>query len=304
MLWQPLIEFCVYALLGIISFLLWWAIYEWVLTRGYSIREAVFGENPNPAVALDICGGLLAMGLLNYSVIGGPALRNFWLDLEATSLSLLSTLLLLAVLRFLIGEFLRLWFGGRIDAQGHIVTINNELFIQRNLATGLFSTGLYLILVMGLIEEDLLNINGNRLGASFNMLGVWLLGFLVVLLHSWLYLGLGPRQHILHESFHENNPAAPTSLLGLLAGILLLNNRLIAPLLDGQHMFSDVEHWGFLLLGVVAIFLLRFLVYLLLRVMVGVSIRHQLLVKRNAAWGILDGALIFSLCLILTALIA
>ncbi|MCH8316396.1 MAG: hypothetical protein IIA64_10520, partial [Planctomycetes bacterium] len=182
----------------------------------------------------------------------GPTLSSFILDLEATSLSLLGTLLLLAGLRRLIGGFLRRWFGNRRDAHGQIITINNELFGQRNLATGLFSTAIYLVLVFGLIEEDLLNITGNRLAATYNMLGVWLLGLIIVLLHSWLYLGFGPKQHILHESFHENNPAAPTSRLVLLAGILILNQRLMDPFPAGVHMFSSWEHWQFLLLGVVA----------------------------------------------------
>ena len=304
MKWQPLFEFGVYSLVGLLSFMLWWAIYEWVITRNHSIREAIFGRQPNTAVALDVFGGLMAIGLLNYMVISGPALSSFILDLEATSLSLLGTLLLLAVLRLLIGGFLRLWFGNRRDAHGQIITINNELFSQRNLATGLFSTALYLILVSGLIQEDLLNITGNRLAATYNMLGVWLLGLIIVLLHSWLYLGFGPKQHILHECFHENNPAAPISLLGLLGGILILNHRLIDPFIAGEHMFSSWEHWGFLLLGVVAVFAMRFVLYLVILVFLGVSIRKELLVKRNQAWGILDGGLIFSLCLILNALIA
>ncbi|MEE8385833.1 MAG: DUF350 domain-containing protein [Dehalococcoidia bacterium] len=302
--WQPMVEFGVYAALGLVSFILWWLIYEWVLTREHSIREAIFGHNPNPAVALDIFGGFLAMGILNHSVISGPTLASFWLDLEATALTLLGTMVLLALLRWLIGEFLRLWFGQQRDSHGHLITINNELFRQRNLATGLFSTGLYLILVAGLLEEDLLNITGNRMAASFNMLGVWLLGLLTVLLHSWLYLGLGSKQHILHESFHENNPSAPLSLLGLLGGVIILNHQLLADLPDQAHMFNQIEHWYFLVLGMVSVFVLRAVLHLLLWGLLRVSIRHELLVKRNHAWGILDGGLIFSLFLILIALIA
>ena len=104
MKWQPLFEFGVYSLVGLLSFMLWWAIYEWVITRNHSIREAIFGRQPNTAVALDVFGGLMAIGLLNYMVISGPALKSFWLDLEATGLSLLGTLLLLAVLRLMIGD--------------------------------------------------------------------------------------------------------------------------------------------------------------------------------------------------------
>ena len=61
--WQALIEFLVYAGVGIVSFVLWWAIYEWVLTRQHSTHEAIFGGQPNSAVALDLFGGFLATGL-------------------------------------------------------------------------------------------------------------------------------------------------------------------------------------------------------------------------------------------------
>ncbi len=302
--WQALIEFLVYAGVGIVSFVLWWAIYEWVLTRQHSTQEAIFGGQPNSAVALDLFGGFLAMGILNYAIISGPALSSFWLDLEATVLTLLGTILLLAVLRYGIGEFLRAWFGSQRDAQGDIITFSNELVRQRNLATGLFSTALYLILVAGLLEEDLLNLTGSFWAATWNMLGVWLLGLVTILLHSWLYLGIGGRHHILHECFHENNPSAPTSLLGLLVGVLVLNNQLLPPTETGVHMFSAPEHWYFLLLGVGSVFLLRSALYLLLLGWLGVSIRREMLFKRNPAWGIIDGGLIFSLFLILIALIA
>ena len=302
--WQPLIEFLVYAGIGLASFLLWWVVYDHVLTRGLSTGEAVFGRTPNVAVALDVAGGFLAMGLLNYAVISGPRLDSFAHDVEATALSLLGTLALLGVLRMAIAAGLRLWFGHKRDAQGDEVSLNNELFRQRNLATGLFSTALYLILVAGLLESDLLDLSGYRLEATWNMLGVWLLGLVAVVLHSWSFLGLGWREHILAESFDRNNTAAPLSLLGFLAGVLLLNHQLLPPLGEGQHLLNTPAHWEFLLLGMASVFVLRTVLYWLLGGLLGVSVRTELLARRNAAWGVLDGAFVFALFLILIALIA
>jgi len=301
--WQALLEFFLYAGIGVVSFALWWLFYEFVLTRGISTREAIFGRSPNLAVALDLFGGFAAMGVLNHFIISGPALSSMWLDVEATALTLLGTMLLLGLLRWLCGEFLRLWFGQSRDAHGHLVTFNNEIFVQRNVATGLFSTALYLVLVAGLVEEDLLNMEGDRFVASMNMLGVWVLGFAVIVLHSWLYLGLGGRHHILHESFHHNNVAAPASLLGLLCGALLLNHQLLVGMPDGAHMFNQGAHWLFLLLGMVGVVLLRGVLALLLRAATGVRLRDEMLQHHNAAWGVLDGGLIFSLMLILMAVI-
>jgi hypothetical protein len=301
---QPFLEFAVFAALGLASFGVWWAVYEHVLTRGYSTREAVFGRTPNVAVALDVAGGFLAMGLLNYAVIAGPALSSFALDVEAAGLELLGTLVLLALLRMAFAAGLRGWFGSRRDAQGDLISLNNELFRQRNVATGLFSLALYAILVAGLVELDLLNLTGARLASAWNLLGAWGVGLATVLLHSWLYLGLGGARNLLSESFHHNNPAAPSSLLGLLAGVLVLNHRLLPPLALGPHAFAAAAHWYFLGLAIASVFVLRAVVYGLLRALAGVRLRHELLERRNAAWGLLDGAVIFALFQILTALIA
>ncbi len=301
MVWSDLIPVAAYGGLGVVSLLVWWAIYDWVLTPGLPVLEAVFGRRPNAAVALDMSGGFLALGILNYAVIASPPLAGFWIDLEATALTLLGTIVLLGVLRLGFGGFLRVWFRNARDAQNDVITINNELFRQRNLATGLFSTGLYLILVAGLVEEDLLNIEGYRIEATFNMLGTWLLGAVVVLLHSLLYLGLGTRHHILHESFHDNNPAAPTSMLGLVGGMLVLNHQLLLFLEDGQHMFNTWELWAFLLAVLVVVVVLRAVLQLLLVALFGVNLREELVVKDNPAWGVLDGGLIFVLFLIMIA---
>ncbi len=94
------------------------------------------------------------------------------------------------------------------------------------------------------------------------------------------------------------------TLLGLLGGVLVLNHQMLVPLPWGEHMFSGWQHWAFLLLGLVAVFVLRGLIYVLLRGLVGVSIRQEVLVRRNPAWGIIDAGLIFGLFLILIALIA
>ena len=301
--WMDFIPFAAYAALGLASLLVWWTIYDLVITPGMPVRDAVFGRNPNPAVALDIVGGLLALGILNYSIIAGPDLGDLLTDLEATGLTMLGTIFLLGVLRLGIGGFLRLWFRDNRDAQGQIITINNELFRQRNLATGIFSTALYFILVAGLVEEDLLNIDDYRLEATFNMLGVWLMGAAVVLLHSWLYLGLGSRNHILHECFHDNNPAAATSMLGLVGGMLLLNQSLLEGLDSGQHMFNLWELWVFLLACLTAVMVARWVLQLVLLAAFGINLRHELVTRDNPAWGVLDGGLIFVLFLILIAVL-
>ena len=133
-------------------------------------------------------------------------------------------------------------------------------------------------------------------------LGTWLLGAGLVLIHSWSYLGFGTANHILHESFHDNNPAAPTSLLGLIAGMLMLNHGLIARMPPEIHLFNTWTHWANLLLALMLVLGLRLILSAVLRATLDVKLREELVIRDNPAWGVLDGAIIFSLLLILNAL--
>ncbi len=301
--WTIVGFFAIYAAIGIVILVLWWIIYDNLLTRGHSLREAVFGQRPNPAVALDLLGGFLAAGILLYSIVALAPRSSFRLDVPAVAANIVIVLVLLSVLRLVVGGFLRLWFGQRRDAQGDVITINNELFKQRNMATGLFTTVIYVILVAGLVELDLFNQAGEGLHSVWNMLGVWLLGLALLLVHSFFYLEYGARNHILHECFHDNNPAAaPFSLLGLVAGVLPLNHYLLVTFGPGQHMFNTPGLW--LALGMILLFVLvaRGVFQVLLLVTTGINLRRELVIRDNVAWGLLDGGLIFALVLIFIAL--
>lgn len=303
MITEAWLEFVIYGMLGLLSLLLWWAVLENLLTRSYSVREALFGPSPNVAVAWDLLGGFCAIGLVASSIISGEALANLWLDVEYTALILLGTVALLAGLRLLLAGLLRVWFYGSLDAQGQRISINNELFVQRNLATGVFSATMYLMLAMSLLELDPVALVAGVWLSLWNLLGVWFVGLLLIVLHSLTCLGLGPREHLLRESFHENNPAAPCSFSGLLAGTLLTFHALTTQLGSAAHAWQSAELWWLLALEVVSVLIMRGLLQLALRVLLGVRLREELLQRRNLAWGVLDGGLMFGFALIFQAVL-
>lgn len=294
--------FAIYAAVGILTLVIWWLIYESILARGYNVREAVFGKRPNAAVAMDLLGGFLATAILLYSIISLAPRTSFRLNVPAVGLSIVAVLVLLTVLRLLVAGLLRIWFGEQRDKQGDVVSLNNELFKQRNLASSLFSTVLYVILVAGLAELDVFDHANQGLSQVWNMLGIWLFGCLLVFVHSFFYLEYGTRNHILHECFIDNNPAAPFSLLGLVAGMLPLNHYLLVTFGPGQHMFSSWDLWIFLAIILAFVLLARAVLQIVLFVVTGINLRHELVIADNVAWGILDGGLIFSLLLMLLAL--
>ena len=301
--WFVIQFFSIYAAVGVATLLVWWIVYEMLLTRGHSTRTALFGRRPNAAVALDLLGGFLAAGILIYAIIAQAPMSSFRLRIPAVVATIAMTLALLAILRVLLSMLIRGWFQGRRDAQGDLVTMNNELFRQHNLATGLFSTVMYLILAGGLVQLDLWDMAGTRIEGFLNMAGIWLMGAALVVIHSFLYLGYGTRNNILHECFHDNNPAAATSLLGLTAGMLLLSNTFLELFKPGGHMFNTPEIWYFLGGILLLVLVIRGVLQLILYLAIKINLRYELVIHDNVAWGIVDGGLIFALFLIPLALL-
>ena len=108
MQWFVAFFFIVYSGLGIVTLLVWFLIYQFVLARGYSLRESLFGDQPNPAVALDLLGGFLATGVLIYSALSRSPLTSFQRDLPILMGIGTVMLIMLVVLRFGIAGLL-LW---------------------------------------------------------------------------------------------------------------------------------------------------------------------------------------------------
>ena len=295
--------FAVYSIMGLAALLLWWVIYQVVLARKFSVMDAIFGQSPNAAVALDFLGGMLATGILFFFLLQHPTSRVFWTNVFTVGKSLIVLLVLLALLRIFLDGIVRIWFGSKRDAQGDVVSLNNELFNQRNFATSIFFSSLYLILVAGMLQVSVADSYRDQITGSLNMVGVWLIGAMVVLLHSFLFLGYGTRNHILHECFHDNNPAAATSLLGLIGGVFILTNHILSQfkLRPGVHIFNSSEIWLSVGTMLLLVLLVRAILQLVVFAATRLSLRKELVVRDNVAWGMLDGGLIFILCLILVS---
>ncbi|MDH4120443.1 MAG: DUF350 domain-containing protein [Deltaproteobacteria bacterium] len=302
--WLALIKFMVYGGLAVGAMLVWWVFYTRMLTRGFSARDAVFGQNPKPAVALDLMGGVVAMGILIRSALVRPPLETFVQNMEAALVTLAITIVLLGVLRWVVNGVLWVWFRGKTDIHGDPVTVNNELFLHNNLAAGLFSATVYLVLAAGLIQEDMLNLAGYRQEGTFNILGVWALGAATIFFHSLLYLGFSREKSILYQGFHHNNPAAALSLMGLMSGMLLLNHMITRTFMPGQHMFNQPELWAYLGTAMVLVLVVKTLARVVFWFTLGLDVRKELVARQNAAWGLIDGGLILSLFIILVGLLA
>ena len=124
-----------------------------------------------------------------------------------------------------------------------------------------------------------------------------------MVLHSFLFLGYGMRNHILHECFHDNNPAAASSLLGLTGGFLLLTNHVLDKFRPGIHIFNTKEIWLSVGAMILLVLFVRGIFQLVVFSTTRISMRNELVVRDNVAWGLLDGGFILLLCLILISFI-
>ena len=81
-----------------------------------------------------------------------------------------------------------------------------------------------------------------------------------------------------------------------------MNRGLLGALRPGEHMFNTPALWGYLAGSLVFVLLARTVLQVVLGMLFGVGLRNEL-VRDNLAWGVLDGALILTLLLMLMGLL-
>ncbi len=300
--WLALAEFFLYTAIGAMALGLWWLVNDRVLTPGVSIRAEIFGEKPNLAVAFDVLGGFLALGIVVHTTLELPPQVSLLQDVEAVVLSMVTMVLLLAILRLIAAGFIRFWFRNEKDEHGDTISINNELFAQHNTATGLFSAALYLLLAAGLARFNPLSASDLGLVSLADSAAVWVFGVGVIQVHSWTHLGIGPKHNILRECFYFNNPGASLSMLGLMLGMVWTFERLLDSL-PIASAWTHWEPWAYTGLALLAVLLINGIVWLILKGFFGLNLRKELLANKNPAWGVLDGGLMFTLSMVAHALV-
>jgi hypothetical protein len=118
-------------------------------------------------------------------------------------------------------------------------------------------------------------------------------------LHSLFFLGLGFRNDILHEAFHDNNSAAASSLLGLTGGFLLLTNHILSQFKPDMHVFNSGQIWISVGVMLLAVLVARGILQMVVLATTRINLSKELVIRDNFAWGVLDGGLILVACLIL-----
>lgn len=227
----------------LLTFTISWILYDVIVLRKINLRKSLF-ENNNMAGWIEFIGAFIFPTLfLASKAIEGSASSNIITDLLISSLYVTVYIVLLTLLRLVSNLIVR--FISPEDIQGKI-NLNNEIYIQNNIAAALFSTALSIVFVSMI---RFLNFGYGEVYISLlkvsNIIVFTLLAFLVYCMF------LRYKTSILKELFGDNNIAAGVDLLGFIFAIEIILVNAVA--LQIEFNFTELIILSFISLLVFGI---------------------------------------------------
>ncbi|MDF2522631.1 MAG: hypothetical protein K0R31_272 [Clostridiales bacterium] len=207
-------------IITLVGFILGWLLYDYVVTPRISLRDALF-ERDNPAAWVEFIGAFIYPTLyLAAKAIEGSASDVWWLDLLICTGYVIGYVILLTVLRLFSGLIVRFF---NIKDEGGKISLNNEIYQQKNISAAIFSVALSNIFVTMIRFIDIdPEFYLNSLLTAASVLILTLLAVIVYL------LVLGRKTTLFKEVFIDNNIAAGAAFLGFIFAIEnLFSNAII-----------------------------------------------------------------------------
>ncbi|WP_010250959.1 DUF350 domain-containing protein [Acetivibrio cellulolyticus] len=194
-----------------ISFCLGWVLYDKVILRKIKLSEALFDKD-NFAAWVEFIGAFIFPALyLAAKAVSGSVSDNIWIDLLVSGVYAVSYVVMFAVLRLLSGKIVK--FIGTEDSHGK-VELNNEIYVQKNVAASLFSVALSVIFANIVTFLDVLP---QYFPISvLKMLGIFVLTTLAIIVY---FVILRRRTTLFKELFVDNNIAAGIHFVGFVFAI-------------------------------------------------------------------------------------
>jgi hypothetical protein len=206
-----------------VGFILGWVIYNNIILRGISLKDALFTKD-NLAVWVEFIGAFVFPVLyLAAQGIKGASSDNVFVDLAVCVGYTVFYIAVLTVLRLFSDGIVN--FINAEDEHGKI-RLNKEICEQKNIGAALFSVGLTIIFVGMIKYIDLIAIIN---GAGTTVLIKVLMFFVFMLLAIVCYLLVLRRKTTLFkELFIDNNTAVGVSFLGFVFAVQMIINGVIS----------------------------------------------------------------------------
>lgn len=263
----------------IISFIFGYVLYNYVVLRKINLRDALF-EKDNLAAWVEFIGAFIFPTLyLSATAIEGSLSDNIFIDLSICVAYLITYILMFTLLRMLSGVIVASL--AHEDQDGKI-SLNNEIFKQKNIAASLFSIFLSIIFVSVIRFLDIMPDYAvvSLLKAS-DVLVFTLVSFLIYCLL------LRTKTTLFKEIFIDNNVAAGVGLVGFIFAVeTILSNAVLL-----QKEFDFLELAAFSLISLILLGILSVLFKIIFSKLIKVDIWSEVYEQNNIGAAIGQAAL-------------
>jgi hypothetical protein len=231
----------------LVSFILGWLLYDNIITRGISLRDSLF-EKDNFAAWVEFIGAFIFPILfLAAKSVEGSASSNLFYDLLYSVEYAISYVIVFTVLRAVSSLIIR--HLGAKDEEGKI-SLNHEIYIQKNMAASLFSVALSTIFVSIISFFDV--IPGFILTSVYKMSVILVLSLLSVIVYCLI---LRKKTTLIKEIFIDNNIAAGVNLLGFVFAVeTILYNAAALQVQFDLFQLAMMSFIGLVLIGILFAF--------------------------------------------------
>lgn len=224
----------------LVGFILGWLLYDYVVTPKIPLKDALF-EKDNPAAWVEFIGAFVYPTLyLAAKAIEGSASDIWWVDLLICTGYVVAYVILFTILRLFSSVIVRLF---NVSDESGKVSLNNEIYQQKNISAALFSVALsnIFVIMIRFIDLDPEYYLNSLLKAS----SILILTLMAVIVYL---LVLGRRTTLFKEVFMDNNIAAGAAFLGFIFAIeLLFSNAII---IHSSYNFLEITGITFISLAV------------------------------------------------------
>ncbi len=231
----------------LVSFVLGWLLYRYVILRKINLHDSLF-EKDNIAAWFEFIGAFIFPTLyLAANAITGSASDNIFTDLLICLGYAVIYILIFTILRLFTGAFVK---SIKLSDEGGKISLNKEIYVQKNVSASLFSIAFSLIFVSFIKFLDFTSTD-DMVTSLLRMSSILVFSLVAFIVYCLI---LRRKTSLISEIFVDNNVAAGVGFLGFIFAIEIILDNAIQ--VQGDFVFLDliiVSAVGLVLMGVFSI---------------------------------------------------
>ncbi|HEY9061656.1 MAG TPA: hypothetical protein VIO64_14275 [Pseudobacteroides sp.] len=253
----------------LIGFILGWFMYSKIILRKINLKDALF-EKDNLAAWIEFLGAFIFPTLyLAAKAIEGPAHEDVFMDLLICIGYEAGFIVLFTVLRLFSNLAIRQISPPDIEGK---ISLNNEVYNQKNVAASLFSATLSIVSVSVIMFMDFMP--EELFSSLFKMLTVVVYSLMALIVYEMV---LRSKTTLFKEIFVDNNPAAGVAL----GGFVLAVETILTHIIQYQLEFDFIDLMVVCAIGLAVFLVLAYLMKWIFAAILKVNIWAEVYEQNN-----------------------